>query len=89
MAHPSRRAAATLGFCQRGKRFVVCQTSRDDGVVTPLDQGKQTGLQRYGVLASEVRQMACKAQQALHPEGPVFLLDLDQRLQFAQVMRVA
>ena len=33
--------------------------------------------------------MTGAAQQALHLARPVFLLDLDQRLEFAQVMGVA
>jgi len=33
--------------------------------------------------------MAGTAQQALHPARPVFLLDLNQRLQLAQVVRIA
>ncbi len=37
----------------------------------------------------KVRRVADAAQKALHPASPVLVLDLDRRLQFAQVVRIA
>ena len=89
VADTSRRPTARSGLGQRGLRFMEGQAIRDNGVVTPLDQGDQSRLQRHVLRACEVHRMAGPAQQPLHPARPVLLLDLDQRLQFAQMVRVA
>jgi len=62
---------------------------RDDRVVTSLDQRDEARRQRRILFAGGVRGMAGAAQQTRQLARPDFLLDLDQRLKFAQVTRVA
>ena len=62
-----------------------------DGVVAALQSRDQAGPQRVEgntALARQVRQVTGAAQQALHAARPVFLLDVDEGLKFAQVMSV-
>src|SRR3954447_17336112 len=93
VANPSRRTATVLGGdCggdQRGLRRMERQTLSEESVVTSLDAGDQGRLERHAPVAREVGGVAGAAQQALHPARPVLLLDLDQRLEFPQVVRVA
>ena len=65
------------------------QALGEDSTVTSLDAGDQGRLERHTPIAREVGGVAGAAQQALHPACPVLLLDLDQRLEFTQVVRVA
>ena len=46
-------------------------------------------LESDAALAGEVCQVTGAAQQALHLARPVFLLDVDEGLEFAQVMSIA
>ena len=65
-----------------------CKAFGEVAIVTSLDQRDQSGLQRHTLPARKVRCVAGAAQQALHLARPVLFLDLDQRLQFPQMMRV-
>ena len=89
VADTSRRPASRSGLGQRGLRFMECQAIGDNGLVTPFDQRNQCRLQQHILLACEVHGMAGAPQQPLHPARPVLPLDLDQGLQFAQMVRVA
>jgi hypothetical protein len=89
VTNPSRRSATRPGLGQRRLRLMECQTVGDDGVVMPLDQGDQSRLQWHVRFVDEVDRMAGTAQQALHLARPVFLLDLDQCLEFPQMMGIA
>ena len=64
------------------------QAFRQDRAVTSFDPGDQTRLQRHVPLARQVRRVASAAQKALHLARPGSFLDLDQRLQFPQMVRV-
>ena len=61
----------------------------NDRVVVSSEQVDEGGFQRPVPLAGEGGGVAGAAQQALHPARPVLLLDLDQGLEFAQVVGVA
>ena len=61
----------------------------DDGIVTSLDQGDQRRLRRPSSFACEIRRVTGAAQEPLHFARPLLFLDLDERLQLAQVMGVA
>jgi hypothetical protein len=61
----------------------------DDGVVAPLYQRYETGLERGVALAREIGRVTGATQQRLHLARPIFLLDVDQRFQLAQMMRIA
>src|SRR5215213_8065264 len=93
VANPSRRTATVPGCgCggdQRGLRRMERQALGEDSVITSLDAGDQGRLERHAPVARQIGGMAGAAQQALHPARPVLLLDLDQRLEFPQVVRVA
>src|SRR5271167_458796 len=89
MADPSWGTAAAPGFCQPRPRLVELQTVCENAIVTSVDQRDQTWFQRQALLARKVRHVAGAAQQALHLASPVLFLDLDQRLQFPQMVRVA
>src|SRR3954469_20657088 len=81
--------AFAAGAGQGRLRVMECQTVRQDRVIPSLEQCDQTRLQRHAPLARQVARVAGAAQQALHPARPVLLLELAQRLQFPQLMRVA
>src|SRR4051812_7892662 len=93
VANPSRRTATVSGCDrgggQRGLRRMERQPLSDESVVTSLDAGDQGRLERHALVACEIGGVAGAAQQALHPARPILLLDLDQRLEFPQMVRVA
>ena len=93
MTNPPRLTAASFGFAasrsSAGCASMERQAFSEDGVVTALEQRDETRLQRHALLAREVGRVAGATQQALHLARPIFSLDLDQRLQFAQMMGVA
>ena len=65
-----------------------------DGVVEdagpgPRDPGHQGGGHVAAVLTGEAGSPVCALKEAVHALCPVFLLDVDQGLEFAQVMGVA
>ena len=61
----------------------------DDGVIAAPELGDKAGVERHAAVPSEMGGMTGAAQQALHLARSLFLLDVDQRLEFAQVMGVA
>ena len=77
------------GGDQRGLCCVERQTLGEDSIVTSLDERDHAWFQRYAPVAREVGGVAGAAQQALHPACPVLLLDLDQCLEFPQMVGVA
>jgi len=93
VANPAWRPTATFAFADSADqcrlRVMECQAVHQDGVITSLEQSDQARLQRHAALTRQVAGVAGAAQQALHPARPVLFFDLDQRLQFAQMMRVA
>ena len=90
----SRRAApgfaAALGHCARQRRllFVKSQARHNNRIVSSLDARNEARLQVKAALPREVCGVTGAAQQALHLARPILLLDFDERLQFAKVMRV-
>jgi len=95
MSGSARLATATFGLSfggggrERRLGLVEGQPFGQDGVITALHPCDQAGLQRAAALACEVGGVTTAAQQLLHLARPVFLLDVDQGLEFAQVMGVA
>ena len=90
MAYPSRRTATAPGFCQCWLYFLERQAFCQDGVVMALDQRDQTGVRSAACPAREQgSSRGRRGQQALHPACLVFLLDLDQRLQFPLMVGIA
>ena len=93
VANPSRRTATVSGGDRGGDQRGLCRVKRqalsEEGVVTSLNAGDQGRLERYAPVARQFGGVAGAAQQALHPARPVLLFDLDQRLEFPQVVRVA
>ena len=65
------------------------QAGRKNGIIASLEQRDEAGWQRHAPLAREIGRMTGAAQQQLHFARPVFLLDLDQGLQFPPMMRIA
>ena len=61
----------------------------ENGVIMAVEQSDEPSRQRHASLLCEVCRMAGATQQTLHLACPVFFLDLDQRLKFAQMMGVA
>ena len=55
----------------------------------PRDPGHQGGGRVAAVLTGEAGSPVCALKEAVHALCPVFLLDVDQGLEFAQVMGVA
>ena len=91
MAGPAWHAVQALpgGRNQSGLCLVECETFRQDGVVTSFDERDETGRQCRGLFARDVGRVTGPPQQTLHFTRPVFFLDFDQCLNFAQVVRVA
>ena len=88
---PTRRGLQPrrCGTAQRRQGHVECQAVGHDGVVAALDERDESRPERHALLAREIGGVAGAAQQYLHPARPILLFDLDQRLQFPQMMRVA
>src|SRR6202047_4612001 len=93
MTDPPRLPAASFAFAARAKQRGLCLMERqavgEDRVVTSLDQHDETWLQCYALVAREVRRVTGAAQPTLHLTRPVLSLDLDQRLEFAQMVGIA
>jgi hypothetical protein len=94
----ARFAATALGFSlggggrERRLSLVEGQPLGQDGVVTAFNlcmQARPERVESNAALAGEVCGVTGAAQQLLHLARPVFLLDLDQGLEFTQVMGVA
>ena len=84
-----RLAAVALGTTEWGLLFMEGDPLGQDGVVASLDAGNEASSERHAKLAGKVCRVAGAPQQDLHLARPVFLLDVDQRLQLAQVMSLA
>ena len=61
----------------------------DDRIVTAIDQAEQRGFERHTAVTRAIDKVAGVAQQAPHVGSPGFVFDLDQRFEFAQMVRVA
>ena len=61
----------------------------DNGVITALTTFDQLRLQRNALFSRFVRGVTRAAQQPLHFARPRLFLDLDESLQFAQMMSIA
>src|SRR5207342_7035 len=82
-------SASLHGLDQWRLGLVECQPFGENGVVTALDQCDQRRLQRHASITCEIRRVTGAPQYPLHFARPVFFLDFDESLQFAQVMGVA
>src|SRR3954468_8675268 len=81
--------AAAVGWRCSKRRLVLVEREPlgDDDVIAAPELVDKAGVERHA--PGEMGGMTGAAQQALHPARPLFLLDVDQRLEFAQVMGVA
>src|ERR1035437_1156989 len=77
------------GGRERRLRLVEGEALGEDGVITALEAFEHAGLERDAAVARAVGHPRGAAQQPLHLACPVFLLDVDQGLEFAQVMGIA
>ena len=91
MSGSARRTAASLhcGGRQRHLGLMEGQPLGDNGVVTALTTFDQLRLQRNALFSRSVRGVTRAAQQSLHFARPRLFLDLDESLQFAQMMGIA
>src|SRR6202165_6261128 len=80
-------------FCGGGRewrlRLVEGEALGEDGVITALEAFDQAGLERDATVTRAVGHPRGAAQQSSHLACPVFLLDVDQSLEFAQVVSIA
>src|SRR3954454_19891071 len=77
--------AAAVG-CRCGKRWLVLverEPLGDDDVIAAPELVDKAGFERHAAVPGEMGGVTGAAQQALHPVRPLFLLDVDQRLEFA------
>ena len=86
-----RPAAAFTAALDRGARqlwlgFMEYQSFGKNGVVTTLKTFDERRLQNNAPFAREIGRVTGTPQQSLHLAGPVFFLDFDESLEFAQVM---
>ena len=79
---------ALLGM-ERRLRFVEGDGAVEGSIPGPGDLGDQGGGHVAVILTGEVGDPTGAQEEAVHTLGPVFLLDLDEGLEFAQVMGVA
>ena len=88
---PAAPFAASLhrGSRQRHLGLMEGQPLGDNGVVTALTTFDQLRLQRNALFSRSVRGVTRAAQQSLHFARPRLFLDLDESLQFAQMMGIA
>ena len=87
----STSSAFTRARCgvERWLGLVEGDALGDNGFKPALDSGDQARFQRAAPLARQIGGVAGPAQQALHRARPALLFDLDQGLEFAQVVGVA
>ena len=74
---------------EAGAIYVVDRGYVDFAGPGPRDPGHQGGGHVAAVLTGEAGSPVCALKEAVHALCPVFLLDVDQGLEFAQVMGVA
>src|SRR4051794_13779614 len=86
---PSLAAAVGWRCGQRRLVLVEREPLGDDDVIAAPELVDKAGVERHAAVPSEMGGMTGAAEQALHPARPFFLLDVDQRLEFAPVMGVA
>jgi hypothetical protein len=82
-------AACVRGLMGRRDAVSTAHMEREafgqDGIVTSFEPCDQTRWLWPDASPREIGSMTSAAQHSLHLAGPVFLLDLDQRLEFAQM----
>jgi hypothetical protein len=61
----------------------------ENGVVTTFETFDEPRSQRNAPFSCSIRDVTGAAQQPLHLARPLFFLDFDERLQFAQMMSIA
>jgi hypothetical protein len=61
----------------------------ENGVVTTFETFDEPGSQRNVPFSCSIRDVTGAAQQPLHLARPLFFLDFDQSLQFAQMVCIA
>ena len=87
----ARYGAASLdrGAHQRRLGLMEGQSFGENGVVTTLEAFDESRLHRNAPFSRSVRGVTGAAQQPLHFARPLFFLDFDESLKFAQVMGIA
>jgi hypothetical protein len=89
MAGAARRAAARLCLVRAWIALMEGKSFFDDGVTDDVDPpGGPLGKAGPALFDGAADRFACRQQQAKHFLGPSLALDLDQRLEFPQMMRV-
>ena len=81
--------SSALAGPERRLRLVEGDGVVEDAGPGPRDPGHQGGGHVAAVLTGEAGSPVCALKEAVHALCPVFLLDVDQGLEFAQVMGVA
>jgi hypothetical protein len=61
----------------------------ENGVVTTFETFDESRSQRNAPFSCSIRDVTGAAQQSLHLARPLFFLDFDECLQFAQMMSIA
>jgi hypothetical protein len=61
----------------------------ENGVVTTFETFDESRSQSNAPFSCSIRDVTGAAQQPLHLARPLFFLDFDERLQFAQMMSIA
>ena len=95
MSGSARRTAAPFaaslhrGWRQRHLGLMEGEPLGENGVVTTLTTFDQLRLQRNAPFSRSVRGVTRAAQQPLHFARPRLFLDLDESLQFTQMMGIA
>ena len=93
MSGSARRTAAPFslhrGWRQRRLGLMEGQPFGENGVVTTLTTCNQLRLHRNAPFSRSVRGVTRAAQQSLNLARPLLFLDLDESLQFAQMMGIA
>src|SRR5271156_446002 len=91
----ARCTPATFAACldhgvhQRQLGLMEGQPFGENGVVTTFETFDESRFQRSAPFSCSIRNVTGAAQQPLHLARPLFFLDFDERLQFAQMMSIA
>ena len=91
----ARCTTATFAACfdhgahQRQLGLMEGQPFGENGVVTTFETFDESRSQRNAPFSCSIRDVTGAAQQPLHLARPLFFLDFDERLQFAQMMSIA
>ena len=85
--------ALALAFCGRadepGLALMEGESLFEDAIVTSTDEFDEIWIERHASLSGKIDRMTSATQQPLHLARPFFLLDLDEGLEFAQMVGVA